>query len=210
MPLFAFLPAECAWHAVPITILFGFYPFAKRLTYYPQVVLGFPFAWSIAMCCAALGVDPFGPENLVPTVCLGVANILWTVIYDTIYAHQDIRDDIKAGVKSMAVRFANTTKLLTSVLTIIQIGLMVVTGYLAKFGPAYFLGTCGATAVAMTSMIVLVDLKRPASCAWWFHNGFWFVGGTTVLGMLGDYLMKREQWEMSGFDSMLSKLALAN
>ncbi len=187
LPLFVLLPPKCFLHAVPITILFALYPFAKRVTYYPQVVLGFPFAWAIFMGCAALDVDPFSPQSLIPTASLFAANVLWTIIYDTIYAHQDVRDDVKAGVKSMAVRFADSTKTLTATLAIAQLGLLIVTGWQAGLSPVYLVGSCGGALVSLASMIVLVDLKNPASCAWWFERGFWLVGGSVVAGLFGVY-----------------------
>lgn len=189
-PILAFLPVDCTYHTVPMVILFGLYAFAKRVTYYPQVVLGFPFAWAIFFCCAALHVDPLGPRYLPPTASLFAANVLWTISYDTIYAHQDIKDDVKAGVKSMAVRFANNTKLLVSVLSVAQVSLLVLTGWLTNLSPVYFVGTCAGTAIALASMIADVDLHNPSSCAWWFHWQFWFVGGSMASGMFGDYLLR--------------------
>lgn len=187
LPLFARLSPNCVYHAVPITILFALYPFAKRVTYYPQVVLGFPFAWAIFLCCAALNVDPFSARSVIPTTSLFAANVLWTIIYDTIYAHQDIRDDVDAGVKSMAVRFADSTKILAATLAAAQVALLVVTGWQAGLPSVYFVGSCGGASVALASMIVLVDLEEPASCAWWFEWGFWFVGGSVVVGLFGAY-----------------------
>ena len=172
LPLFVLLPSKCLYHTVPITLLFALYPFAKRVTYYPQVVLGFPFAWAIFMSCAALNVDPFAPRPLVPTASLFAANIFWTIIYDTIYAHQDIRDDVNAGVKSMAVRFADSTKRLAATLAAAQLALLVLTGWLAGLSPVYFVGSCGGALVSLASIIVLIDLGDPASCAWWFEWGF--------------------------------------
>ncbi|MCJ1390383.1 Para-hydroxybenzoate--polyprenyltransferase, mitochondrial precursor (PHB:polyprenyltransferase) [Xylographa bjoerkii] len=94
IPFFMVLPVSCAYHAIPINILFGAYAMMKRITCYPQVVLSFPFAWAILVSCAALGVNPISNHRIVPTMGLFIANILWTIIYDTVYAHQDIRDDI--------------------------------------------------------------------------------------------------------------------
>ncbi|KAL9129613.1 MAG: hypothetical protein Q9217_001969 [Psora testacea] len=190
VPLFYFLPIECAYHAISIIILFGTYPFMKRITYYPQFVLGFPFAWEILMSCAALNVDPLREHLIIPTMCLIAANICWTMIYDTIYAHQDLQDDVKAGVKSMAVRFADNTKTLASILSLIQVGLLVITGRQAGLSPIYFLGTCAGSAIALGSMIRIVDLKRPASCAWFFYYGFFYVGGAMLSGFLGEYLLR--------------------
>ena len=187
LPLFVLLPLECMYHAAPVTILFALYPFAKRVTYYPQAVLGFPFAWAIFMCCAALRVDLSNMSKFLPTMSLFAANVIWTIIYDTIYAHQDIKDDVNAGVKSMAVRFAHSTKPLASGLAVIQIALLLATGQMAGLGPIFFSGICGGTVVALASMIVRVDLSDPASCAWWFHWGFWLVGGSVVVGLSGEY-----------------------
>ena len=90
IPVFMVLPAACAYHAVPINALFGGYALMKRITHYPLLVLGFPFAWAIFMSCAALDVDPISNHRTIPTMCLFIVNVLWTMIYDTVYAHQDI------------------------------------------------------------------------------------------------------------------------
>ena len=116
IPVFMVLPAACTYHAITINMLFGGYALMKRITWYPQFVLGFPFAWAILMSCAALNVDPTSSQRIIPTMSLFIANVLWTMIYDTVYAHQDIRDDIKAGVKSMAIRFSDSTKKLAAIL----------------------------------------------------------------------------------------------
>lgn len=190
VPILALLPAGCTYHTIPMLLLFGLYALAKRVTYYPQIVLGFPFAWAIFFCCAALSVNPFSPRLFPPTVSLFAANIFWTISYDTIYAHQDIRDDVKAGVKSMAVRFANSTKLLVSALSIGQVSLLIWTGWLTALSPVYFIGTCAGTATASGIMIATVDLSEPSSCAWFFHRQFWFIGGSMASGFFGDYVLK--------------------
>ncbi|CAF9908037.1 MAG: Para-hydroxybenzoate--polyprenyltransferase, mitochondrial precursor (PHB:polyprenyltransferase) [Alectoria fallacina] len=75
-PLFLTLPIECAYHVIPVTLLFALYPFAKRVTNLPQVVLGFPLAWAILTCWAALGVDPINAEVIMPSMSLFAANVL--------------------------------------------------------------------------------------------------------------------------------------
>ena len=190
IPVFMVLPAACAYHAVPINILFGGYALMKRVTHYPQLVLGFPFAWAILMSCAALNVDPISSQRILPTMSLFVANILWTMIYDTIYAHQDIRDDIKAGVKSMAIRFSDSTKKLAAILATVQIALLLCAGWGAGLSPIYFVFACGGTASALSIMIAQVDLKQPSSCAWFFQRGFWYVGGSIVTGFAVEYMIR--------------------
>ena len=187
IPVFMVLPVACAYHAISIHILFGAYALMKRITYYPQFVLGFPFAWAILMSSAALDINPISNHRIIPTISLFFANVLWTMIYDTVYAHQDIRDDIRAGVKSMAIRFAGSTKQLAVTLATIQVALLFVAGRQARLSPIYFIGTCGGTAFALGTMIAKVDLKKPSSCAWFFHHGFWYVGGSMVVGFATEY-----------------------
>lgn len=78
--------------------LFFVYALMKRITYYSQVVLGVPFAWAIFFCVSMLGVSPFSRDHLAPTLALFAANMLWTITYDTIYAHQDVVGGVAAGM----------------------------------------------------------------------------------------------------------------
>lgn len=77
----------------------------KRWTWWPQLFLGLTFNWGVLMAWAATGglLEP-------TTFVLYAACILWTLGYDTIYAHQDIQDDIRAGVKSTARLFGDQSK----------------------------------------------------------------------------------------------------
>ncbi|KAI9767721.1 MAG: Para-hydroxybenzoate--polyprenyltransferase, mitochondrial precursor (PHB:polyprenyltransferase) [Geoglossum umbratile] len=184
------LPIRCAYDAIPIALLWGIYPFAKRFTDYTPVVLGFPFASAIFMGCDALEVDPLTPPTFLPTVCLFTANVLWTTIYETIYAHQDIKDDVKAGVKSMALRFRDSTKVLTSVLAVVVVSLLLTLGVLMELSLVYVVVACGGTAGSLAAMIGFVDLGSPASCAKWFKWDFWLVGGSMAGGFLGEYFRR--------------------
>ena len=130
----------------------------KRITHYPQFVLGFPFAWAIFMSCAALNVDPTSSRHIISAMSLFIANVLWTMKYDTVSTHQDIRDDIKAGVKTMAVRFSDSAKKLAAILATVQVALLL---HADRAGTAFALGI----------MIAEVDLKEPSSCALFFHVG---------------------------------------
>lgn len=188
--ILAMLPLQCAYDAIPITVLFAIYPFGKRFTHYPQFILGFPFAWAIVMSCHALGVDPLTSKTLPSTICLILANVTWTMVYDTIYAHQDIKDDINAGVKSMAVRFKDSTKLMTSVLAAVQVSLLVAVSASMDMSRLYFAFTGGGTAISLAAMIGRVDLGKPASCAWWFKWSFWIVGGAMMSGFFAQYVAR--------------------
>lgn len=83
------------------------YPLMKRVTYWPQLVLGMAFNWGALLgWCATQGV-----VNWSACLPLYLSGICWTIVYDTIYAHQDKKDDIQIGVKSTALRFGDNTKL---------------------------------------------------------------------------------------------------
>jgi len=189
-PVTALLPSACFPHVLVTVVLFGVYALMKRVTYYPQVILGVSFAWAIFFCVAALGMDPLHGKTFVPTLALCLANVLWTIIYDTIYAHQDVADDEKAGVKGMALRFKNNTKLLATILSVGQIGFLVLCGVRAGFSGVYFIGTVGGVTAAMTYYIYDVDLKRPESCGAWFRDQFRIVGGGFLAGLIGEYATK--------------------
>lgn len=186
---FAGLPSACTPHLAVVAVLFCVYALMKRITYYPQVFLGIPFAWAVFICVAMLGMDPFR-RDFAATSALFVANWLWTVVYDTIYAHQDVADDEKAGVKGMALRFKDSTKLLSSILLVAMLLSLVLSGVYAGFGSPYFIGTVGGVAVTMSYFIYDVDLKKPESCGAWFHDQFWIVGTGFLAGLVSEYIVK--------------------
>lgn len=97
-----FLPRECMYEAGIILIFALLYPFGKRFTDFPQLILG-NIAWAIPMAMSSLGLSLL--DNIVPTLlmCLFIALVI--IMIDLVYSRQDIEDDIKAGVRSMAVHF---------------------------------------------------------------------------------------------------------
>ena len=183
-----------ALYALPSVVIIGLYPLAKRVTHYPQVVLGFTWSWGIVMGFPAMGIDLFAPESSTALAAAGTlyaANIAWTVLYDTIYAHQDVRDDTRVGIKSMAVKHG--AKTLLAGLAATQVSLLAVTGWIVGAGPIYFLGTCGGAATALATMVWRVRLDRPGNCWWWFKWGCWFTGGSVASGLAGEYWVR---WKM--------------
>nr|WP_127958807.1 4-hydroxybenzoate octaprenyltransferase [Serratia microhaemolytica] len=101
------------------------YPFMKRLTHAPQLILGMAFGWAIPMAYAAVS------ESL-PFSCwlLFLANLCWTVAYDTLYAMVDRDDDVKIGVKSTALLFGRYDRLIIALLQLATFLLMLWVGYL--------------------------------------------------------------------------------
>ncbi|KAH7125349.1 UbiA prenyltransferase family-domain-containing protein [Dendryphion nanum] len=184
-------PLECFWYATPSLLLVATYPLAKRITNYPQFVLGLTFSWGAMMGFPALGVDLLSNQAaLVAASCLYTSNIAWTVLYDMIYAHMDIKDDAKAGIKSIALKHDKETKAVLTGLATVQLGLLAATGVAAGMGPVFFIGSCGGAALTLGTMIWRVKLKDVKNCWWWFKNGAWFTGGAIALGLTSEYLAK--------------------
>ncbi|KAH7146553.1 UbiA prenyltransferase family-domain-containing protein [Dactylonectria macrodidyma] len=187
-------PLPCFFYAVPSLLFVGSYPLAKRVTYYPQFVLGLTFSWGAIMGFPALGVDLLAHSSaLTAAGLLYASNVAWTVLYDMIYAHMDIKDDVTAGIKSIALKHdADTKKVLTG-LAITQVSLLAAAGAAAGAGPAFFVGSCGGALVTLGIMIKRVNLKSVKDCWWWFVNGCWITGGVISFGLAADYGIKYSQ-----------------
>jgi 4-hydroxybenzoate polyprenyltransferase len=196
-------------HASVDGILLFIYPLLKRCTDFPQVELGFGLSYAIFLAAAMVGKDPLAPL-LDPSLDLPgrvskviksplaqsaaylyVAGIIWTVIFDTIYAHQDYLDDLKAGVRGLAVRLGRKgTKPACYLATAVQVYLLVVAGQVAAFGAPYYAISCGVTALLLARMIWVVDLEDADSCAWAFGPGSGYVGTAISAGLLAEFLYK--------------------
>jgi len=184
-------PTSCLYYGIPSLLLVATYPLAKRVTYYPQFVLGLTFSWGAMMGFPALGVDLLSdPTALKAAALLYSSCASWTVLYDMIYAHMDIKDDAKAGIKSIALRHDKETKAVLSGLAVVQVGLLAAAGATIGAGPVFFVGSCGSAAATLGLMIWRVKLKEVGNCWWWFKNGAWFTGGGIAAGLLGDYLVR--------------------
>jgi len=143
--------------------LVAIYPFMKRFTYWPQIFLGFAFNWSALVGWAAV-------TGTVPASAwlIWVGGILWTLGYDTIYAHQDKEDDIRIGVKSTALKLGDATgKWLTGFFggAIILIDLA---GWLAGAGVLFHIGVAGACLHAAWQLTKL-DINNPDNCLMLFR-----------------------------------------
>ena len=182
-------PYECLFYGIPSLLLVGTYPLAKRITNYPQFVLGLTFSWGAIMGFPALGIDLLS-NTLAFTAasCLYGSCVAWTIVYDMIYAYQDIRDDAAAGIKSIALAQESNAKGFLSAVSAVQVILLAGAGVAVGAGPVFFAGTCGGAAATLGYMIWKVDLKSVQDCWSWFKKGAWFTGGAISMGLLGDYL----------------------
>lgn len=189
-------PTSCFFYATPSLLLVTLYPLAKRVTNYPQFVLGLTFSWGAMMGFPALGIDLLSDTSAAISAALLYAScVAWTVNYDMIYAHMDIKDDVNAGIKSIALAHEHNTKAVLSGLTITQIGLLAAAGYFSGAGPIFSIISCGGAALTLSTIIRKVNLKDPKNCWWWFRNGAWMTGGIISVGLFGDYLYRRTREE---------------
>jgi 4-hydroxybenzoate polyprenyltransferase len=134
------------------------YPFMKRITYWPQIVLGLAFSWGALMGWAAA----FGRLDA-PALILYAGAISWVIGYDTIYAHQDREDDALIGIKSTALLFGPRTKPMLALFYGLAVGLIGLSGLLAVAGAAFAIGLA-AFAGHLAWQIMRLDIDDPDRC----------------------------------------------
>ncbi|XP_024430677.3 4-hydroxybenzoate polyprenyltransferase, mitochondrial [Desmodus rotundus] len=135
------------------------YPLMKRITYWPQLALGFTFNWGALLGWSAV------KGSCDPSVCLPLyfSGIMWTLIYDTIYAYQDIRDDALIGLKSTALRFRENAKQWLSGFSVAMLGALSLVGVTAGQTAPYY-AALAAVGAHLTHQIYTLDIHRPEDC----------------------------------------------
>lgn len=136
------------------------YPLMKRITYWPQLVLGFTFNWGALLGYSAVK----GYVDVSVCLPLYIAGICWTIIYDTIYAHQDRKDDLLLGIKSTAIKFDKDTKIWLSSFAVTMIGSLVTSGMMNQQTLPYY-AAVSLVATHLASQIVTLNIDNPADCA---------------------------------------------
>lgn len=161
--------------------LLAIYPFMKRYTYIPQFFLGLAFSWGIPMAYAAQAV----PLDRV-TWLLYIANILWTMIFDTIYAMVDREYDIEIGVKSTAVLFADADRFIIGVMQVMLLLVLVIVGRQLGLGGSYYLSLLLVVALMMYHQY-LIRGREPENCFRAFLNNHW-LGAAVFAGIFFSYV----------------------
>lgn len=162
-------------------VLAGIYPFMKRYTHMPQIVLGMAFGWSVPMAFAA-------QTNSVPKIAwlIYVVTVLWAVIYDTMYAMADRLDDLKIGVKSTAILFGDADRVIIGILQAMMLFALYLIGQQAQLGGFYnFAILIGAG--LMIYHQYLIRYRQPAACISAFLNNNW-LGTVIFTGIVVNYI----------------------
>ena len=167
--------------SVVAVIVATIYPFMKRVTYLPQAVLGIAFSMGIPMAFSAV-------NNEVANVAwiLLIANLLLVVAYDTQYAMVDRDDDIRLGIKSTAILFADLDKAMIGVLQVSFLVTMLLIPRSVDLGLWYYLGLCVAGGLLIYQQYLIRDRTRDG-CFAAFLNNHW-VGMAVFAGIVVHYL----------------------
>ncbi len=174
------------WQTIVLSIgaliLASVYPFMKRYTHLPQVVLGAAFGWAIPMAFMAINAT-------VPGWAWGVfaIKVVWTVAYDTQYAMVDKTDDLKIGVKSTAILFGQYDRLIVGLLQLSVILMLSVLGRYLQLSLPFYLGVLVAAGLFLHQQRLIFYRDRQACFKAFLNNNY--VGMAIALGIAGHYFM---------------------
>lgn len=180
--LLVFLNWQTVLLSFVAVLLAAVYPFMKRYTQLPQVVLGAAFSWGMPMAFMAIQL------KLPPLLwLLYLANLLWTVAYDTYYALVDRPDDVKVGIKSTAILFGNYVLPIIALLQLSTMLLLLAVGYLAQLHWVYYLSLVAAGACFIYQYRLARNSRQGAFTAF-LHNHY--VGMLIFAGIALSYLVQ--------------------
>ncbi|WP_314408096.1 4-hydroxybenzoate octaprenyltransferase [Pseudomonas kuykendallii] len=178
--LVLFTNVTTLWLSVGGVVLAASYPFMKRYTFYPQVVLGAAFSWGMPMAFTA-------ETGSLPAAAwlLYIANLLWTVAYDTYYAMADREDDLKIGVKSTAILFGDADRAIILTLQLLALLCLLLAGGRFELGGWFHLGL-GVAAACFAWEFWATRRREPLVCFKAFLHNHW-AGLAIFLGIVLDY-----------------------
>ena len=158
------LTVQLSFVAVALATL---YPFTKRWTHLPQFVLGLAFAMSVPMAFSAT-------NNSIDSAAWWVfaATVVWTVIYDTMYAMADREEDVKIGVKSTAVLFARYDRLIIGILQIILVFLLINIGELFNLTLIYDISVALSAVLMIYHQFLIKNREKTACFSAFLHNHY--------------------------------------
>jgi 4-hydroxybenzoate polyprenyltransferase len=163
-------------------LLVAAYPFAKRFTNWPQIILGLTFKWGALVGWAAI-MGTLGT----PALLLYVGSIFWTIGYDTIYAHQDKDDDAELGLGSTALRFgANTSNWVAAFYVsawVLWVGAVLLAG-----GGIVAVSALSLVAMHFAWQVATLDIASSANCLHRFRANRW-VGWLFFLGLVLEMIL---------------------
>ncbi|WP_017940271.1 4-hydroxybenzoate octaprenyltransferase [Zestomonas thermotolerans] len=172
--------ATTVWLSFGAVALAACYPFMKRYTFYPQVVLGAAYSWGIPMAFTA-------ESGALPAAAwlLYITNLLWTVAYDTYYAMTDRPDDLKIGVKSTAILFGDADRVIILTLQGLSLLCLLLAGARFELGGYFHLGLLAAAACFLWEFHSTRSRDRQLCFRAFLHNHW--AGLAILAGIILDY-----------------------
>lgn len=161
------------------------YPLMKRITYWPQLVLGLSFNWGALMGSSAI----LGQTDWIVAMPLYLGHLCWTIVYDTIYAQQDKKSDVLAGVKSTALLFGPNPVPILAGFSTGFVGLTALSGFMNGCGLSFYTLAVLGPAIHLTHLLRKLDPDSVSSC----HDSFKasaITGSLVWLGCLLDYAVR--------------------
>jgi len=176
--LVLFLDTQSQFLAVAGLAVAALYPFMKRWTHLPQIILGMAFSWGILMAWTATGTGLNRDALLMFT-----GSLLWIVAYDTMYAMVDREDDLKVGIKSTAILFGDMDRIMVGVLQTSALMAFILLGMRLGYQHAYFIGVVVAGGLFAYQQFLIRNRQREACFSAFVNNilvGFALFCGTVI------------------------------
>ncbi|PFH52535.1 hypothetical protein AMATHDRAFT_139617 [Amanita thiersii Skay4041] len=157
------------------------YPLMKRITHWPQAVLGLAFNWGALLGWSAVT----GAVDWAVCLPLYAGGVCWTLVYDSIYAHQDKGDDVSAGIRSTALLFGSHTGPILSGLSLSAMSLVSYAGFLNSHGVPFYCGV-GLASIQLARVLYRTDFDSRPSC-WNSFVGCGWAGFWIWMGAAADF-----------------------
>ncbi|MEL0067412.1 MAG: 4-hydroxybenzoate octaprenyltransferase [Gammaproteobacteria bacterium] len=181
--LVLFLNINTLYWAIAGALLTMIYPLAKRFTWFPQVILGATFGW----CVPIAFVASEQPVNELVWL-IYFTNLIWIVMYDTLYAMVDRDDDLSVGIRSTAILFGDADRMIIGMMQAMTLAGMLIIGLTQNYGLWYQLPMVGVAGLFIYQQFLIKD-RQPANCFKAFLNNN-YVGAVWFLAVLLQFLMQ--------------------
>ena len=179
--LVLFLNISTFYWAVAGALLTIIYPLAKRFTWFPQVILGATFGWCVPIAFVA---SEHPVTELVWLIYF--TNLIWIVMYDTLYAMVDRDDDLVVGIRSTAILFADADRMIIGMMQVMTLVGMLIIGMTQGYGLYYHMPMLGVAALFLYQQYLIKD-REPALCFKAFLNNN-YVGAVWFIAVLLQFL----------------------
>ncbi|KAK4868039.1 hypothetical protein LT330_007237 [Penicillium expansum] len=183
----SFLPRNCLLDGLIITFFALLYPFGKRFTDFPQLTLA-NIGWAVPMAMHSLEVDPL--LRLGPTVCMYLFIATVIIMIDVIYARQDTEEDIKVGVKNMAVRFKDSIQTVAYSLLYASTAFLATAGALTGLGWSFFIVSVGGHFAGFSLLLQATRVGKSSKVEDYSKSAFFLATVCWVFGFVVEYSLR--------------------